>query len=222
MTTQTNIPVTPGTGKNIDGVTTASAGNVRQVVVIGDPSTDAGVAPVDATKGLSVNMTAGTNIIGKVGIDQTTPGTTNGVQINAAIPTGTNSIGTVQIGNTPNSTPILTTQTPSTVGGLSTYSGSIGATATAIKAGSGQLYGYYIYNSNSSTAYVQIFNIATVGITLGSSTPVLSLGIPAGAGANVEFANGIFFGTAISFACTTTRGGSSAPSNTVDVNFLYK
>lgn len=38
---------------------------------------------------------AGSAIIGKVGIDQTTPGTTNGVQVNAALPTGTNSIGQV-------------------------------------------------------------------------------------------------------------------------------
>src|SRR6185312_2928303 len=36
---------------------------------------------------------AGSAIIGKVGIDQTTPGTTNGVQVNAALPTGTNTIG---------------------------------------------------------------------------------------------------------------------------------
>lgn len=38
---------------------------------------------------------AGSAIIGKVGIDQTTPGTTNGVQVNAALPAGTNSIGQV-------------------------------------------------------------------------------------------------------------------------------
>lgn len=38
---------------------------------------------------------AGTNIIGKVGIDQTTPGTTNGVQVNAALPAGANVIGAV-------------------------------------------------------------------------------------------------------------------------------
>ena len=36
---------------------------------------------------------AGTNLMGKVGIDQTTPGTTNGVQVNAALPAGTNVIG---------------------------------------------------------------------------------------------------------------------------------
>jgi len=38
-------------------------------------------------------LAVGTNIVGVVGIDQTTPGTTNGVQVNAAIPAGTNAIG---------------------------------------------------------------------------------------------------------------------------------
>lgn len=42
---------------------------------------------------LAAATPAGTNIIGKVGIDQTTPGTTNGVQVNAALPAGTNAIG---------------------------------------------------------------------------------------------------------------------------------
>lgn len=43
---------------------------------------------------------AGSAIIGKVGIDQTTPGTTNGVQINAAIPAGANLMGKVGIDQT--------------------------------------------------------------------------------------------------------------------------
>lgn len=44
---------------------------------------------------ITASIPAGTNLIGKVGIDQTTPGTTNGVQINAAIPAGANLIGGV-------------------------------------------------------------------------------------------------------------------------------
>lgn len=43
---------------------------------------------------------AGTAIIGKVGIDQTTPGTTNGVQVNAALPAGANIIGKTGIDQT--------------------------------------------------------------------------------------------------------------------------
>lgn len=40
---------------------------------------------------------AGANIIGNIRIDQTTPGTTNGVQVNAALPAGSNVIGSVTI-----------------------------------------------------------------------------------------------------------------------------
>lgn len=43
----------------------------------------------------TIILGAGSAIIGKVGIDQTTPGITNGVQVNAALPVGTNSIGAV-------------------------------------------------------------------------------------------------------------------------------
>lgn len=46
-----------------------------------------------------VVLAAGTNIIGKVGIDQTTPGTTNGVQVNAALPAGTALLGKVSASN---------------------------------------------------------------------------------------------------------------------------
>jgi hypothetical protein len=55
-------------------------------------------------------LTAGSAIVGKVGIDQTTPGTTNGVQINAALPAGSNAIGSVSInGTVPVSGTITTT-----------------------------------------------------------------------------------------------------------------
>lgn len=42
-------------------------------------------------------LSAGTAIIGKVGIDQTTPGTTNGVEVNAELPAGTNNIGDIDV-----------------------------------------------------------------------------------------------------------------------------
>ncbi len=42
-------------------------------------------------------LPAGSAIIGNVRIDQTTPGTTNGVQVNAALPAGANTIGNVGI-----------------------------------------------------------------------------------------------------------------------------
>lgn len=58
-------------------------------------STLAAVTTVGAVTTITNALPAGTNLMGKVGIDQTTPGTTNGVQVNAALPTGTNTIGNV-------------------------------------------------------------------------------------------------------------------------------
>jgi hypothetical protein len=57
--------------------------------------------PVSGTVAVSsAVLGAGTAIIGKVGIDQTTPGTTNGVQVNAALPAGANIVGKVGIDQT--------------------------------------------------------------------------------------------------------------------------
>lgn len=46
------------TGKKIDTRTEGTNSEHRQVFVVGDPATNAGVAPVDATKGLAVDLTA--------------------------------------------------------------------------------------------------------------------------------------------------------------------
>lgn len=64
------VAVTAGAGTNIDTRTEGTNGHHRQVVVVGDPASNAGVAPVDATNGLSVTLTtalpAGTAAIGKL------------------------------------------------------------------------------------------------------------------------------------------------------------
>jgi len=51
-----SIPITPGSGLNLDTRTEGTNSEHRQVIVIGDPSTNAGVAPVSATEGLSVKI----------------------------------------------------------------------------------------------------------------------------------------------------------------------
>ena len=102
-----------------------------------------------------------------------------------------------------------------------TATGSEGSTLTAIKTTNAKMFGYYIFNSNSSTVYMQVFDDTTANITLGTTSPKLSLGIPAGAGANLISTNGITFANAITIAFTTTRSGSTAPTNTVDYNIFY-
>jgi hypothetical protein len=54
------VDVTPGTGARFDTRTEATNSENRQVVVIGDPSVNAGVAPVDSVLGLAVNNKGGT------------------------------------------------------------------------------------------------------------------------------------------------------------------
>lgn len=55
----TSVAITAGSGTAIDTRTEATNGNHRQVIVIGDPATNAGVAPVDVTTGLVVNISPG-------------------------------------------------------------------------------------------------------------------------------------------------------------------
>ena len=50
------VDITAGTGTSIDTRTEGTNGHHRQVVVLGDPATNAGVAPVDATSGVKVNL----------------------------------------------------------------------------------------------------------------------------------------------------------------------
>lgn len=111
---------------------------------------------------------------------------------------------------------------PATSGGLSYSWNSIKATATSIKGSAGQVYGRYIYNNNSSVMYVQFFNTASGSVTLGTTTPVYSIGIPATSGANVFIPQGIAHSTAITIAATTTATGSSNPTNNVDINIFFK
>lgn len=67
-----------GAGKKLDTRTDATNAEHRQVVVIGDPSVNNNVAPVDVTNGLAVQVVpalpAGNNTIGNVGVAAATSG----------------------------------------------------------------------------------------------------------------------------------------------------
>lgn len=94
-------------GMNVSGNLTGLTGTVNGANVVVNAALPAGSAIIGkvgidqttpgTTNGVQVNaaLPAGTAIIGKFGIDQTTPGTTNGVQVNAALPAGSNTIGAV-------------------------------------------------------------------------------------------------------------------------------
>ena len=59
----TAIAVTAGTGTNIDARTESTNGDLRQVIVIGDPSANSGVAPVNGTAGLKVDLGSDNDVV---------------------------------------------------------------------------------------------------------------------------------------------------------------
>lgn len=153
----------------------------------------------------------GTVILGKYSSAPTNSAGTSG----DAASIHTNDYGAVWVSLTPGGSN-SSGWTPKLANALST-------TVVSVKSSAGQFGGFYCYNPAAAVTYVQVFNTASGSVTLGTTTPSLSLGVPAGGGAVHEFANGISnFGTAISVAATTTATGSSAPASAIDCNFLYK
>lgn len=52
----TSVAITPGAGIDVDAFTESTNGNYRQAICIADPAANAGVAAVDATYGLAVDV----------------------------------------------------------------------------------------------------------------------------------------------------------------------
>lgn len=113
-------------------------------------------------------------------------------------------------------------------GGLETFMASsadgstaLTNTAQAIKASRGQLWGYYIYNPNATAQFVLFYNVAAAGVTVGTTVPQIMLTIPATAGANLMFPNGVKFTGPFSVAAASTAGGSGAPTTALDFVCWY-
>lgn len=106
------------------------------------------------------------------------------------------------------------------------FSANVTNSATAADSNPGTLYGWYIGNTNTSNCYLQIFNLATGSVSLGSTAPKFSFLIPASSsssgGANALSSMGIQFSTAITVAATTTRTGSTACTNGLDLNLFIQ
>ncbi len=125
-------------------------------------------------------LAAGTAIIGKVGVDQTTPGTTNAVQSIAGATGGAT---------------ISSAIAPATPAGVN------------LKASAGTVYSIQASTIQSTPVYVKLYN-ASSAPTCGSGTPVARFMVPAaataanGAGTNIQFPVGVAFGTGIGYCVT--------------------
>jgi hypothetical protein len=113
-------------------------------------------------------------------IDQTTPGTTNGVV------------------STPATTAYAIIPAPSTYRLLSAAASTNGAN---IKASAGAVKGIQGFNAKASAVFLKLYNKAS-SPTVGTDTPVKTIYLPASAAFALDFGTGLTFATGISIALT--------------------
>jgi len=95
----------------------------------------------------------------------------------------------------------------------------------AVKATRGQVYGWFLQNTSAGVRYFKLYNATAASVTVGTTTPVITIGLPAGASANVMSPMGILFSTAITAACVTGVADNSAGApgaNECVANIFYK
>jgi hypothetical protein len=148
----TTVNLTKVNGTTLLAGTGAQGAGSPRVTVATDTATVAG----------SASIPAGTNIMGKVGIDQTTPGTTNGVTI---APSAAAGVG---------QTPVVT--------------GS-GASSQVLKASAGNLYGVYATNLTGTAGFLVVLN-ATSAPADGAITPLACVPLTANGVASINYLPG--------------------------------
>ena len=110
-------------------------------------------------------------------------------------------------------TPNINGQAPRPVVWTPVLLNSLGATVVSVVSSqAARLTNIYCYNPTGAVAYLQIFDVATAaGVTLNSTVPTLSLGIPTAQASGLGPAvTGIYFKNGIQVASTTTPTGNSA------------
>lgn len=95
-------------------------------------------------------------------------------------------------------------------------------TAQVCKAAAGTLYNVDVINPNAAAAYVQLFNVAAGGVTVGVTAPNYVLFVPPQGAASIIYSTPLGFGTAITYACTTTATGGVDPTAGLTVSMAYK
>jgi hypothetical protein len=99
---------------------------------------------------------------------------------------------------------VWTTPTPTTVGGLSLFrSLDLDETEEDVKTSAGQVYGWHYSNRSAGERFLKFYNATAATVTVGTTTPVITIPVAAGVASNVEFSHGIAFSTAICAAVTT-------------------
>ena len=93
-----------------------------------------------------------------------------------------------------------------------------------VKGSAGTVYGVWFSNMATSTRFLKFYNATAASVTVGSTTPVLTLALPGNTSDDISGVFSTKVDTAICVAATTAIGDSDtgAPSaNDVIVNIFY-
>lgn len=177
------IAITAGSGTNVDTRTEATNGQHRQVVVIGDPSLNAGVATV---KDASTGAAAATDPALVVTLRDMLAAVQGGapVTLGAVVPTATANGST-----------------------SSRVKAAASTNATNLKASAGQIYSIDVFNNAAYNVFLKLYNKAS-SPTVGTDVPVWTIPVPTGGGYAREFPRGKTFATGISYAITKLEADS--------------
>jgi hypothetical protein len=100
---------------------------------------------------------------------------------------------------------------------------SVVATDETLITTPGKVVGVHLQNPNAADAWFHLYDALIANVSVGTTSPVISYWLPASGGYDAFYGeNGIRFSTAISYAATTTVGGSSAPSTGIVANVIYR
>ena len=100
--------------------------------------------------------------------------------------------------------------------------GTVVVASREIRTGACQLYGYYVFNPNVITMYLQLFDAATgTAVTQGTTNPAMSIALPQGSAANLSFPWGIAFANGIKVCAATTAEGASGATG-LECTFFVK
>jgi hypothetical protein len=99
-----------------------------------------------------------------------------------------------------------------------------------VKATAGTVYGMWVTNTATATRFVKFYDATAASVTVGTTTPMITVGVPGNTGDDVAGAFnvgglGILFATAISVAATTGRADNDtgAPdAGDITVNVFFK
>lgn len=93
----------------------------------------------------------------------------------------------------------------------------VGAKA-AVKAAATILYSITITNAQAAVAFIQLFNVALAGVTLGTTVPDFEVSIPANSSLTLSWMDrGLNFSTALTVGSTTTEKGATGSAAGVQI-----